>query len=246
MTIPAERLNAGAQILVRGKISFSRLAKVIDGQELATRVAQEKARGRIYPTDVPHTTVSVVDAQLMPANPAALTIDEQFVQEKIYTVGSGENQGKMAYGVDNKGTILPTVLELDPENPGAYRQLVLERDLASGVDVILVLQVYKPKNYAKHGIGIQQVVLQEPVRYFASAGADTAALAARGIIVSGPIRTVDGAQSPAGDTAAAAAAFQSEADMSQFVPANTGVDANGLAAPIPGAQGIAPVPPAHC
>jgi hypothetical protein len=237
-TIPAERLREGEQILVRGKISFSRLQRLVEGEALVKSIAQARLRGALYPTDVPHTTINLVDAQVVFANPAAPTPEEQFVQEKIYAVKSGDHAGKAGFNIDNKSSFLPTVLEMDPENPGQYRQLVLERDLASGLEVTLVLQVFKPKTYEKRGLGLQQVVLNEPVRYYAS-GVDASVLAARGIVVNGGIRSVAAADS----TAAAAAPIAADADFGGgYVPANSQTDGNGFAVPTPGAQGIVPVP----
>lgn len=239
MSIPAERLREGQQILVRGHVAFSRIASLIEGAALQRRIEQERARGSMYPTTQPHTTISLVDAQVLPLDAANPTLEEQFVNEKIYEIKKGENQGKRGFGIDNKSTFLPTVLEQDPDNAGVYRQLVLERDLAGGLDVTLVIQTFKPNGYEKRGLGLQQVVLNEPVRYYAS-GVDTSALAARGIVVNGPIRSVSGAEAPA-DPATAAAAFAQEAALSGFeVPANTGADANGLPVPTPGAVGVAP------
>mgnify|MGYP001285168562 CR=1 FL=1 len=242
--VPAERLREGSQILVRGKISFSRLARLIEGEALTKSIEQARARGALYPTTVPHTTINLVDAQVLPADPANPSPEEVFVHEKLmYAVKSGENAGKQAFGVDNKSAYLPTVLEQDPENPGQYRQLILERDLATGLDVTVVLEVFKPAGYEKRGIGLQQVVLNEAPKYYSS-GVNTSALAARGIVVNGPIRTVAAPTDAApSDTAAAAAAFAAEADRAGFaVPANSAVSASGLPMPMPGAQGIAPAP----
>lgn len=239
MTIAAENLREGQQILVRGKISFSRLASLIDGEALTRSIEQARKRGQRYPTSKPHTTVNLVDAVVIPANPAAPTIEEQYVHEKTYDIKSGDNTGHRGFGIDNVSAYLPTVLEPDPEVSGAYRQVVLERDLASGLDVTLVIQVFKPQGYEKRGLGLQQVVLHEPVRYYAS-GMDTSALAARGIVVNGPIRSVSAAEAPV-DSTVAAAAFAQEAAISGFpIPANTGADANGLPVPTPGAVGLAP------
>ena len=237
-TIPAERLREGQQILVRGRVSFSRLARLVEGDDLIKSIEQARKRGANYPTTVPHTTINLVDAVVIPANPADVTPEEQFTHEKIYAVKSGDNVGKNAFSIDNKSSYLPTILEADPENAGQYRQLVLERDLASGIDVTLVLEVFKPAGYEKRGLGLQQVVLNEAVKYFSS-GVDTAGLAARGIVVNGPIRSVAGADS----TAAVAATFAAEANSAGFpVPANSAADASGYAVPTPGAQGVIPAP----
>ncbi|MET0885811.1 MAG: hypothetical protein ABWX92_05105, partial [Mycetocola sp.] len=140
------------------------------------------------------------------------------------------------FNIDNKSTFLPTVLEMDPANPGQYRQLVLERDLATGVDVTIVLQVFKPAAYEKRGLGLQQVVLNEAPRYYSS-GVDTNALAARGIVVNGPIRPVTAVDSPA-----VAAPLAPAAGAEYVVPANSQADANGFPVPTPGAQGVVPAP----
>jgi len=243
MTIPAERLREGKQILVRGKISFSRLAQLVDGDALVKSIEQARKRGVIYPTTVPHTTINLFDAQVIPADSAVATLEETFVHEHLYVIKSGDNAGKSGYSIDNKGNYLPTVLEQDPANPGQYRQLQLERDLAGGIEVTLVLQVFKPATYEKRGLGLQQVVLNEPVRYFAS-GVDTDALAARGIVVNGPIRPVAGSESIAASAApVGSGVFAGAGDYAAApVPANSAADANGFAVPTPGAQGVVPVP----
>ena len=237
MTISAASLREGQQILVTGKISFSRLAALVEGPALVKSIEQSRARGAIYPTLVPHTTINLVDAEVVVANPASATPEEQYTHEKIYVSKTGDNAGKNVFSIDNKSAYLPTVLEQDPTVPGSYRQLVLERDLASGLSVTLVLEVFKAGDNANRGLGLQQVVLNEAVRYFASGGVDTSALAARGIVINGAIRSVSGA-----DSAAAAAAFANEAELSGFIPANSELDANGYPAPTPGALGVVPAP----
>lgn len=243
MTVNSSDLRDGQQIVVKGILSFSRLAKVIDGKELADRVAAERARNVKFPTDKPHTTITIVDAEVLPANPAAATLEEQYVHERIFQYKKGDNAGKNALTVDNKGSYLPVVLAPSETTPGTYEQVKLERDLASGIPVTLVLNIFGSQGYANKGVGLQQVVLHEAVKYYGGANsAGIEALAARGIIVSGPIESVQSpAPGAADETAAATAAFASEADRSGFVPANTGVTAEGFAFPTPGAVGTAPV-----
>lgn len=243
MTIPAERLREGTQIFVTGNISFSRLAKLIEGAALARSIEQAQKRNALYPTKVPHTTISLVNASILTAPGAAMTPEEEFVANQIYDIRSGENAGRKGYNIDNKSTYLPTILEPDAENPGAHKQLVLDRDLATGLSVTLVLEVFKPKDYEKRGIGLQQVILNEPARYYASGGINPEALKARGIVVNGPIVAVSGAEAAAQvvDPAFAQQQFAQEAALSGFaVPVNSGVDANGYAMPMPGATGTVP------
>jgi len=237
-TVPAERLKEGSVILVSGNLAFSRLAAPISGQALAESVARQKAQGRLYPTTAPHTTVTLTNARVIISDPSGVpTPEETFIQESLYTSKSGDNAGHIGYSIDNTGAILPTVLERNED--GTYSQVVLERDLAPGLNVTLVLNVFKPKGYEKRGIGIQQVLVNEPVKYYGG-GLDMAALAARGIVISGPVRTVNAEDAP---QAAAAAAPAAATVGAPSLPGNTVIE-NGL--PLPGpavAVAVAPVQP---
>lgn len=233
MSIPAERLREDQTILVRGKISYSRLAAQITGEELARSIENARKRGSLYPTTKPHTTISLIDAVVTPLDPNNPTTEEQYVGEKIYTVKNGDNAGKRGFSHDDTSPTLPQVFEPTPE--GKHHQVVLDNDLDSGLDVTLVLRTFKPANYEKRGLGLQQVILHEPIRYYqAGGGADPAALSALGITIEGPVTRVSAAD------AAAVANKQADprAEESTAVPTVVGED--GLA--MPGAVGEAPAP----
>lgn len=222
MTVSAESLQPNVTVIVRGKTSFSRIASLIQGDELAKRVANTKS---LYPTREPHTSISISDPQIVPLNQQGLSREEQHVQERFYVSKSGANQGKTMYGIDNKSPYLPTVLAPDESNPGSHAQVVLERDLDAGLDVTLVLKTFAPKGgYQKKGIGLQQVILNEPLRYY-SQGVDENALAAIGVTVSGPLTQVNATDAPASATPPPA--------QEGALPENTVVDQDsGL--PMPG------------
>lgn len=195
MTISAESLQPNVTVIVRGKTTFSRIASLIQGKELEKRVSNSKS---LYPTREPHTSISVSEPQIVSlGGDAGLTREEQHVQERFYTSKSGANQGKAMFGIDNKSPYLPTVLAPDEENPGSHTQVVLERDLDAGLDVTLVLKTFAPKGgYQKKGIGLQQVILNEPLRYY-SQGIDESALSAIGVTVAGPLTQVSANDAPA-------------------------------------------------
>lgn len=186
-TVPAEALREGSVIFVNGKLAFSRLAQLVAGQALVESIARQRAQGRKYPTSQPHTTVTLTDAQVLFQDPSAPTPEETFIQESLYVSKSGENAGKVGYSIDNVGNSLPPVLVRNDD--GSYDQVVLEKELATGLDVTLVLNVYKPRSYEKRGIGLSQVLVNEEIRYYTS-GVDANVLAARGIIVNGPIKAI--------------------------------------------------------
>ncbi|PDQ35497.1 MAG: hypothetical protein B5766_05375 [Candidatus Lumbricidophila eiseniae] len=232
-TVQAEALREGSVIFVNGKLAFSRLAQLISGQALIESIARQRTQAhRQYPTTQPHTTVTIIDAQLLPQDPNVLTPEEVFVQESLYLSKSGENAGHISYSIDNIGTALPPVLERNSD--GSYTQVVLEKDLATGLDVTLVLNVFKSRNYENRGIGIGQVLVNEKIRYHAGS-VDTNALAARGIIVIGPVQAIKA-------NPAAAAAVPS-AVAANGLPMNTIIE-NGLPLPGPAAQPAAPAAPA--
>lgn len=232
MSIPAESLQPGKQILVQGTLTFGKLSQQYQGEELARRVAQQVRIGALYPCQVPHTTVNVADARVIYKDDANPQLEEQFVQGKIYTIKSGENQGKSGFGIDDKGNVLPAVYEKNEET-GQFRPIKLERELASGLDVILVLETYAPKGHPKKGLGLAQVLINEPVRYYGG-GASTQALAERGIVFEAPAERV--LASTANTTSEPQAGYQGEG-----LPENTQIDPNsGLAMPAPGAAPAAP------
>lgn len=242
--IAAERLAADQTIIVKGKTSFSRLARHVSGKELEDSVRRAKAAGRLYPTDRDHTTISIVDAEVQYADPANPTLEEQFIAQQLFTYKKGDNAGRVGYSIDDTSPFLPLVLVPDEENPGSHRQMVLESDLASGLDVRVVLSTFKSKaGYQKTGVGLQQVVLDEAPKYYTQ-GVNTGELAARGITVSGGITRVSA------EDAAAAAAPQAAAQGSYVGTDENGFPTAGPVAPqaqapaAPAPQAQAPVQPA--
>jgi hypothetical protein len=226
-TISAESLRADQYVLVRGHTSFSRLARLIEGPELEKRAAEGAARGQQYPTNVPHTTISLVDPTVIFEDPNAPTQEELYVQGKFFQLHKGANAGKTSFSIDNKSTNLANVFEPDPDNPGSHRQLILGSDLATGLDVTLVLRTFKPKNHPKKGLGLQQIILHEAPRYF-SQSVNTEELAARGITISGPVTVVDGHNLP---------------NSAPLTHSTTVVADDGL--PMPGPSTAAPAPQAQ-
>lgn len=242
--IAAERLAANQTIIVKGKTSFSRLARHVSGKELEDSVRRAKAAGRLYPTDRDHTTIWIVDAEVQYADPANPTLEEQFIVQQLFTYKKGDNTGRVGYSIDDTSPFIPLVLVPDEENPGSHRQLVLESDLASGLDVRVVLSTFKSKaGYQKTGVGLQQVVLDEAPKYYTQ-GVNTGELAARGITVSGGITRVSA------EDAAAAAAPQAAAQGSYVGTDENGFPTAGPVAPqaqapaAPAPQAQAPVQPA--
>lgn len=200
--IPAEQLIPGTSVAVVGTTTYSRLASLIDGPELERRMKQQSDRGSLYPVEVPHTTIDLLDPQIKPADPSGqLNINEQFIQSKFYDRKNGQNAGHKGYNIDDKSKSLPTVFAPSTQNPGTYEQLVLENDLAAGLQVMVIIDVFTSKDRngrerAKKGLGMNQVVVLEEPKFYVP-GVNTEALAAHGITISGPVVRQDGSAAAA-------------------------------------------------
>lgn len=221
--ISADQISAGKTILVRGTLRYSRLTKLIDGEELA----QKNAR-RTYPINQPHTSVTLDNPQVLPFDQTngQLTLEERFVQERFRVSTYTETKGITQYWLDSKSRNLPII-----GIPNEDGQLVPDtsgQELAPGLDVTLVLQTYKPQNYAQHGLRIEQVIVNEPVRYYGQ-NVSTEDLAARGIVWAETPKAAPATPEHGGDEDQ-----QGVQNLSQQAPEGSQLDENGFIMPAPG------------
>ncbi|MBT8162931.1 MULTISPECIES: hypothetical protein [Arthrobacter] len=232
-TVTAEQLTEGSIVLVRGKLGFARLTRLIEGAELQASDAR-RAQNNMNPVGVPHTTATLTHADVLLKDPANPTLEERFVAERRYPSRKRPETGAN-YSIDSKGRNLPVIAI--PDGNGKVVQDTSGQELAQGLDVTLVLRTYKPKKYNKRGLALEQIIVNEPVKYYAgNANADE--LAARGIVFVAPPQAVQAGQNiQAGEAAPVEAA-------GQVVDAGTGtvIDENGFALPAPAAM-VPPAPP---
>ncbi|WP_026820044.1 hypothetical protein [Arthrobacter castelli] len=176
-TISAEQLAEGSVVLVRGRLGFSRLSRLIEGAELATS-DNRKIQNGMNAVGKPHTTATITEAEVIPKDAANPTTEETFVSERRYVSNKRPETG-LNYSIDSKGSNLPIITV--PDENGKTVPDDSGKELASGLDVTLALRVYKPKNYAKRGLSLDQVVVNEEVRYY-TADTTTEELVARGLV----------------------------------------------------------------
>lgn len=175
-TVSAEEITEGTIIPVRGTLVYSRLAKVVDGEALVKADATRVQNG-LRPIGVPHTSVTLANAEVIVQDPNNPTKEETFVSERRYQSAKHADRG-LQYSIDNKSSILPKVFQLNEQNQ-AVQVNPLEGELASGVEVIITLRVYKPKSYDNRGLSLDQVIITQagPVPYYAGGGAAASAAA---------------------------------------------------------------------
>jgi hypothetical protein len=232
--VSANQLTPNTTVHIKGKLTYSRLAKLVDGEDLI-KVDAMRAKNGMNPIGRPHTSVNLAEAEVVFADPANPTLEETFVSERRYTSTKHPDHGQ-SYSLDNKSTNLPIVGVQNAD--GHVEQVILEGDLAAGLEVTLVLRIYKPKGYANCGLSLDLVLLHEPIRYY-NPGVNTGELAARGIIFAAPPKQVSGAE-----TVAAGATGAGDAYATATLPPNTD-PATGLPAPaaaVPAAAAVATPP----
>lgn len=175
-TISTQSLTPGELFCVRGKLTYGRLAKQVDGEELEKDKQRRAARG-MRPIERPYTSATITDAYVPLKDKNNPTLEERYAQESLYTSHADGSHG-FNFSAVNRGNRLPWIGVRDPQDPFKVEQIVLPNELASGLDVTLVMRVFQGK--PNKGVTLDGVVLNEQPRYFASAD-PTASLSALGI-----------------------------------------------------------------
>lgn len=226
--ISADSLQENTFVLVRGKLGFSRVTSLIEGQELATSDAKRTIKGWL-PVGKPHTSASLNHAEVLFRDSANPTREEQYVQERRFTYGDHPERG-LAYSIASKSNQLPVIAARNAD--GKYEQIIPSGELASGLDVTFVLRVYKPQNQANRGIALEQILVNEPVRFYTPGGQTLDALADRGFVFATP---------PVPQQAQAGSAAAAGQPGATALPANTQYT-GGYAMPTPEVAAAAPAP----
>ncbi|MEU0942467.1 hypothetical protein ABZ379_06675 [Streptomyces canus] len=259
-SVSASQITEGKNVFIRGKLGFAVLARLIEGAELVAS-DQRKTNNGMNPVGKPHTTATIIHAEVQFADPNNPTLEERFVSERCYDSPKRPETGSN-YSIDSKGSTLPVIAIPSTKGDGTYDQDESGQELAQGLDVTLVLRTYKPKNFSNRGLALEQVIVHEVPRYYSAGGVDQAELAARGIVLNGTPRPVqatpaiaapaadvpvatdveDGLSFPAPQPASAPVALAAQSPVQSQAPA-TAVAAPVAAVPAPDAvPAAAPAP----
>lgn len=177
-TIDSARLTPGTFVNVRGKVDFARLTRFLTPEEAAAELKRRQIRNPLYPNmpDKPFTTITITDPQIVPSQPnGVLTLEEQYVQESFYKSGK---DGKYRYALENKSQNFPRFYQVKINENGSIDnrhviEIPAQAEPAKGLDIVLVLRVYKPKAYPKCGIGLDAIIAQEEMRFYQANSAVT-------------------------------------------------------------------------
>ena len=233
-SISAGQLAEGTSVFIRGQLAFARLTSVIEGEALKASDERKVLNG-MSPVGKPHTTATITNAEVQFADPANPTLEEQFVSERRYVSKKNPDTGAN-YSIDSKGTSLPIIAIPSEANPGTFDQDTSGQELAQGLDVTLVLRVYKPKNFANRGLSIDQVIVHETPRYYNTGGVATGELAARGIVFNTRPRAMQAQPATATSTGTGTGSAIGNGEE----PVGTDIE-DGLSFPAPQSTATAPV-----
>ncbi|MFC8125518.1 hypothetical protein [Streptomyces sp. NPDC057302] len=215
-SISAGQIAEGKNVFIRGKLGFAVLARLIEGAQLVAS-DQRKTKNGMNPVGKPHTTATIIHAEVQFADPDNPTLEEQFVSERRYDSPKRPETGSN-YSIDSKGSTLPVIAIPSSKGDGTYDQDESGRELAQGLDVTLVLRTYKPKNFNNRGLALEQVIVHEAPRYYNAGGIDQAELAARGIVLNGTPRPVQATPASSAPAAAVPVATEVEGGLSFPTP----------------------------
>ncbi|MEU7156097.1 hypothetical protein AB0A98_06580 [Streptomyces chrestomyceticus] len=214
-SISADQIAEGKNVFIRGKLGFAVLARLIEGAELDAS-DQRRTKNGMTPIGRPHTTATIIHAEVQFADPHNPTVEEQFVSERRYDSPKRPETGPN-YSIDSKGSTLPIIAIPSPKGDGTYDQDASGRELAQGLDVTLVLRTYRSQNFKNRGLALEQVIVHETPRYYVP-GVDQAELAARGIVLNGTPRPVQATPASAASAAAVPEATEVEDGLSFPAP----------------------------
>lgn len=182
------QLRPNQDIFIAGKVSWSHIASLIEGDELQRRI--QASTHPQFATTVPHTAITINSARVLPANPSAMTLEEQYIQGRMYQAKNTEAYPGMSFSIENKSSRLPLVMRKgDPakgEVPNELYQVFPKYEIDRGTDVILVVHTFE-SSFGPVGVGLNAVIVRDSkVPYFVPGAAGTNiianALASRNLV----------------------------------------------------------------
>ena len=214
--ISSGKLTPNATYLVRGKVGYSHIATHTTDAE-----RMEANKRRQHPIDKNYTTLTIHSAQVLCKDPANPTIEEQYASESLYNSSSPKYPGKNFSGI-NKSRNLPQVgvLTPTPEAPNNYVETKLDAELASGLDVTLVMRVYKGQG-SNNGVSLDRVLVNEPIRYYGGNSEIDKALAGFGITFQAMAPAAKNTDAEPVNNGTAPAQTAAPVDTSAFASANS-------------------------
>jgi hypothetical protein len=208
-TINVNQLTPDSTYFITGQSAFSRVSR------LTTKKERDKDNERRrFKIDKDYTTITIYNAQINLKVPGQPSMEENYASECFYKSKSEKYPG-WNFTALNKSENLPKVYVKD-EKTGEYVRVKLDGEFANGLNVTLIMRVFKGKNGQNNGVSLDTILVNEPLRHFEN-NVVTKEMEARGIIFRDELPKDD--ITPAEDPDAAPATTAAPAQPAQ--PAQT-------------------------
>lgn len=166
------RIQPGTTAIVRGTVVFSRISKPVEGQALLEANQRAVAFGR-RPAKEPYTTITIKNPEIICENSDM----KVYLENKIFL---NKTKNEYRFEAESKSVNIPRAGHFD-QATGNANEVVLERELAEGVNVQLLMAVYHSKQHNGNGLGLNNVIVMDPeIRYW-EGGNVSAAMASAGM-----------------------------------------------------------------
>lgn len=166
-TVDLQSLPAGAVYAVTGTVSYSRVASMIEGEELRKVNERNLARGQ-RSVDRPYTTITLNNARAIQRDPNYKRPEEIYAEESLFSSNAKDAQG-LRFTAVNKGRSLPWIAVRDPET-GNIKQIQPEGELDKDLKVTVIMGVYQGK--MNKGSGMNGIIIEETPRYYTANRSD--------------------------------------------------------------------------
>lgn len=171
--ISTNDLQVGSRCYLRGKVAYSHITSLMNQREMESYWRRMKDYNAKFIRKDPFYSIEIHDTQILVQDPMNPSLFDKYIkQHKLFETRS-ENTFKtgQCFRLESSGR-LPTVLQSDGDitsfNDFQNRKLeeiIPEDELARDLEILLVLNCFSsPKG--NNGVGLELVVLLEPIRYY--------------------------------------------------------------------------------
>lgn len=174
-TISALAPYAPCLVNIRGNVTYSHIAKLIEGAELEKDKQRKIANGQI-PIQKPYTALTIENARVIDDGKLNPVVKDFFENgDKIKTkIKEDGTAVKMYYGTSKSPNPPSVAYGAEAGNLAgqgiASKDVPLASELAIGLDVTIGVKIYKGTNSQTNtpyvGIGMDYIIVNEPIRYY--------------------------------------------------------------------------------
>ena len=159
--VELQELPAGIYLAVEGEVEFSEIAALVDGEALR-RKDDRLRQHNMYPIGKPHTAITISNAKDTPISDTRTIADDWVDTNGIYFK---KDDATPRFQITNRSKFLPPVYQKKPDSNELEPVDLQGQELAKGLKVQLICQVYQPEKYTKKGLALRSIVVLEPIRY---------------------------------------------------------------------------------